>query len=134
MEEKVKELREQFLQLARGKDALLQLINTAEVAEQVYNSNAIENSTLTLEDTDKILREIELDRFISQREMFEAKNLARVVDYISDHAPKEELSNSVMLLLHQMLLSNIKDDVAGRFRKGMNGYELEIILLPIQQL
>jgi len=35
-------LRERFLRAALGKGALLELIDEAEVAEQVYNSNAIE--------------------------------------------------------------------------------------------
>ena len=96
---------------------MLQLLYEAEVSEQVYNSNAIENSTLTLEETDRILREINLDRFISERELFEAKNLARVVDYIHKVAPEKPLDIDGMHLLHKMLISNIRDDIAGRFRE-----------------
>jgi hypothetical protein len=40
---------------AIGKDNLLKLIGESEISEQVYNSNAIENSTLTLEETEKLL-------------------------------------------------------------------------------
>ena len=65
---------------------MLSLIDQAEVSEHVYNSNAIENSTLSLEETAKILQQIDLDRFISEREIFEAKNLARVVQYIYSKA------------------------------------------------
>jgi hypothetical protein len=36
----------------------LDLISETEVGEQVYNSNAIENSTLTLGDTEKVFKEI----------------------------------------------------------------------------
>lgn len=92
-------------------------MSEAEVAEQVYNSNAIENSTLTLEDTEKILLQIDLDRYINEREIFEAKNLARVVSYIDTRAKEQELTLDGLLLLHKMLISNIRDDVAGRFRK-----------------
>ncbi len=112
----INSLRERYYKAAIRKDQLLKLISEAEVAEQVYNSNAIENSTLTLEETEKILRQIDLDRFISERELFEAKNLARVVAYIDTKAKGQELNLDVILLLHQMLLSNIRDDVAGRFR------------------
>jgi len=52
------------------------------LTQQVYNSNAIENSTLSLEETEKILLQIDLDRFVSERELFETKNLARVTEYI----------------------------------------------------
>lgn len=113
---KVSSLRERYYKAATGKDSLITLISEAEVAEQVYNSNAIENSTLTLEETEKILLQIDLDRFISEREIFEAKNLARVVSYIDKKAKSQELSLAVILSLHKMLISNIRDDVAGRFR------------------
>jgi len=115
---KISGLRERYYNAAVGKQNLLTMINEAEVAEQVYNSNAIENSTLTLEETEKILLQIDLDRYISEREIFETKNLARVVDYIDKKAKKQELNLKEILLLHKMLLSNIRDDVAGRFRQN----------------
>lgn len=66
----VNSLRDRYYKAAIGKDALIKLIAETEVAEQVYNSNAIENSTLTLEETEKILLQIDLDRFITEREIF----------------------------------------------------------------
>ena len=114
---KIISLRERYYKTSIGKEALIKLISEAEVAEQVYNSNAIENSTLTLEETEKILLQIDLDRFISEREIFEAKNLARVVSYIDKRAKEQELTLDVMLSLHKMLISNIRDGIAGRFRK-----------------
>lgn len=113
---KIQSLKERYLRLAPDKKALIKLINETEVAEQVYNSNAIENSTLTLDETEKILMQIDLDRFINGRELFEAKNLARVVDYINQKSTEKELSLDTILLLHKMLISNIRDDIAGRFR------------------
>ena len=114
---KINLLRKRYYRALTSKDALIQLINEAEVSEQVYNSNAIENSTLTLEETEKILLQIDLDRYINEREIFEAKNLARVVSYIDKKAKEKELSLDIILFLHQMLISNIRDDIAGRFRK-----------------
>jgi len=93
------------------------MISEAEIPEQVYNSNAIENSTLSLEETEKILLQIDLDRFVSEREFFEAKNLGRVVEYIDKRAKEQELGFEVILSLHKMLMSNIRDEIAGRFRK-----------------
>lgn len=113
----ISQLRERFYAVVIGKQALLKLISEAEVAEQVYNSNAIENSTLTLEETEKILLQIDLDRYITEREMFEAKNLARVVIYIDQKAKEQELTLEVILSLHKILISNIHDNIAGRFRK-----------------
>jgi len=114
---KINSLRERYYKASIGKDALIKLVAETEVAEQVYNSNAIENSTLTLEETEKILLQIDLDRYITEREIFEAKNLARVVSYIDKRAKEQELTLEVILSLHKMLISNIRDDVAGRFRK-----------------
>ena len=114
---KINSLRERYYQASTGKEALISLISETEVAEQVYNSNAIENSTLTLEETEKILLQIDLDRFITEREIFETKNLARVVSYIDKKAKEQELTLEMILSLHKMLISNIRDEVAGRFRK-----------------
>lgn len=113
---KINSLRERYYKAVIGKETLVKLIAETEVAEQVYDSNAIENSTLTLEETEKILLQIDLDRYISQREIFEAKNLAQVVEYKDKKAKEQELDLDVILLLHKMLISNIRDDVAGRFR------------------
>jgi Fic family protein len=113
---KINSLRERYYSSAINKESLILLISEAEAAEQVYNSNAIENSTLTLEETEKILLAIGLDRYISEREIFETKNLARVIAYINKRAKEQELNLEIILSLHKMLLSNIRDDVAGRFR------------------
>lgn len=113
---KIDTLRSRYYKASLGKEELLKIISESEVSEQVYNSNAIENSTLTLEETDKILHQIDCDRFISIREMFEAKNLARVISYIDKKAKEQEFDLNQMLFLHKMLLSNIDNRIAGRFR------------------
>lgn len=110
--------RERYYQTLSGRESLVKLIDEAEVPEHVYNSNAIENITLTLEETEKILNQIALDRYITEREIFETKNLARVVGYISGKATEKDMDIEMILLLHKMLLSNISDEVAGRFRQS----------------
>ncbi len=114
---RIKELKFEYDKLKVEKESLLTLIQEAEIPEMVYNSNAIENSTLTLKETEKILLEMEVSRDVSLREVFEAKNLARVIEYIRAKSQEEELSAKVILLLHQMLIGNIDDSIAGRFRK-----------------
>jgi Fic family protein len=113
---KIQDLRERYYKAITGKESLLKMIAEAEVSDQVYNSNAIENSTLSLEETDKILMQIELDRYITEREIFEAKNLARVVSYIETKSKESELNFDIIQSLHKMLISNINDGIAGRFR------------------
>ena len=107
--------RREFEQLRIGKDDLLRLLDESEVPESVYNSNAIENSTLTLEDTERILLGGEISRHMDLREVNEAQNLARAVDYIRTHHA-ESMSLDLFRLLHKMLLTNIDDAIAGRFR------------------
>jgi Fic family protein len=112
----INSLRERYYRALSGKEALVALINETEVSEHVYNSNAIENSTLSLEETEKILLQVELDRYVNEREIFEAKNLARVMTFVDTKAKAQELNLETILLLHKMLISNIDDSIAGRFR------------------
>jgi Fic family protein len=111
------ELKDQFHQLRRGKDALLKLIDEAEISESVYNSNAIENSTLSLQETEQLLLEMEVSRKVSLREVFEAKNLARINEYLRKKNNQIPLNLDFLLFLHHMLISGISDDIAGRFRQ-----------------
>ena len=127
---KIISFRERYYKTSIGKEVLIKLISEAEVAEHVYNSNAIENSTLTLEETEKILLQIDLDRFISEREIFEAKNLARVVSYIDKRSKEQEPTLEVILSLHKMLISNIRDDIAGRFRKDNEYVRVDSHIAP----
>ena len=52
------------------------------------------------------------------REVFEAKNLARVMEYKRARAEDSELDEELILLLHRMLIGGIDDAIAGRFRRG----------------
>ena len=113
--DKIKQLKKEFEQLKAGKESLLVMIDEAEVPELVYNSNAIENSTLTLKETERILLELEVSRNVSVRELFEAKNLARVTEYIRNKKDVA-LNKETILLLHRMLIGGINDNIAGRFR------------------
>lgn len=115
--EQIRRLRRRYYTTLPGKESLIKTINEAEIPEHVYNSNAIENSTLTLEETEKILLEIDLERFVSAREIHEAKNLARVMSYIEEKAKEKELNVEMILLLHKMLIGNIDEKIAGRFRQ-----------------
>lgn len=109
-------LKAQYDQLCKGKESLLKLIDESELPESVFNSNAIENSTLTLKETERILLEMKISRNVSVREVFEAKNLARVMEYTKNKVIDTELSIELILFLHKMLMGNIKDAIAGRFR------------------
>lgn len=110
-------LKKKFDSLKKGKESLLTLLEDVELAESVYNSNAIENSTLTLPDTERILLDLEVSKDYSLREVFEAKNLARVYEYIKNKKDNLILNQETILFIHGLLIGGIDDSIAGRFRK-----------------
>lgn len=116
IKDRIKDLKEEYDQLRGGRESLLNIIDEVEVPEAVYNSNAIENSTLTLKETEKILLDMDVSREVSVREIFEAKNLARVIAYIRGKSKNQDLDEEMILLLHKMLIGGINDEIAGRFR------------------
>ena len=117
IKKRIQALKREYDTLRPGKESLLSMIDEVEIPESVYNSNAIENSTLSLEETERILLEQMLSRNVSVREVFEAKNLARVTEYKRSKVKDSELNNDLILLFHQMLMGGIDDAIAGRFRR-----------------
>ncbi len=115
---KINSLIQEYFALKVGKEELLKIINQAEIVEAVYNSNAIENSTLTLSETEKILIDLEVSRAASVREIFEAKNLAKLSQYLNEKQNLGALNLEIALFLHSILLSNINDNWAGRIRQA----------------
>jgi len=115
--DRINGLSEEYRKLAiKHKEAIKEL-TISELPEMVYNSNAIENSTLTLEDTEDILIRNQIRSDHEIREIYEAKNLASAIEYLMDN-PEKEISVELILKLHKTLLTNIRDDIAGRFRSG----------------
>lgn len=115
--DKIQLLHRHYLNVAKGNESVLKEITLAEIPEMVYNSNAIENSTLSLEDTEKILAGGSIDRKVNVREVYEAKNLAKLTESLLDKS-KSLLHLKLILSLHKTLLTDIDDVIAGRFRTG----------------
>lgn len=130
IKDRIKNLKEEYDQLRGGRESLLSMIDEAEAPEAVYNSNAIENSTLTLKETEKILLDMDVSREVSVREVFEAKNLARVIAYIRDKSKSQDLNEEMILLLHKMLMGSINDEIAGRFRVSGEYVRVGIHIAP----
>jgi Fic family protein len=105
----------QFESLRQGKEDLLRGLDESEIPEAVFHSNAIEGSTLTLDETERVLAGGKIDRPVSDREIEEAKNLGRVLQLIcADHT--EPLNLERIRTVHGMLLDQIDEPSAGRFR------------------
>lgn len=114
---KIDKLSKEYLKLTTKHRSTLKELTISELPEMVYNSNAIENSTLTFEDTEDILIRDKIRTDHEIREIYEAKNLASAIEYLMDN-PEKEISIELILKLHKILLSDIRDDIAGRFRSG----------------
>jgi len=88
--------------------------------EWTYNSNSIEGNTLTAAETKMILENGITVGGKTLREHFEVINHDRAITYLEELVDSREEFRTVDLLsLHRLVLSNIMDDFAGRYRPGM---------------
>lgn len=117
LRQKLDFLIERYYDLVSNYASGIRELSLVELPEMVYNSNAIENSTLTLEDTEDILIRRQIRSNHQIREIFEATNLAKAMEFLLDN-PETEISVPLILKLHSILLQNIRDDAAGRFRSN----------------
>jgi len=114
---RIASLSKEYEQLLKAKPEAIHELAIAEIPEMVYNSNAIENSTLTLKDTEDILLRDSIKKDHDIREIYEAKNLAKITGILLDNS-SEPVTVKLILALHAILLTGIKDNWAGRFRSG----------------
>ena len=88
----------------------LERLNEEFIVEYTYNSNAIEGNTLTLRETDLVLRGLTIDKkplkdhmeAVGHKEAFEF-----VSQLVKDNAP---LSESIIRQIHFLVLADKKDD------------------------
>jgi len=83
--------------------------------ELTYNSNAIEGSSLSLEDTNLILNEGLVPKDKTLREINEAKNHKLAINFINNY--KGDLDELFILKLHSIILKDISERFAGRYRE-----------------
>jgi Fic family protein len=112
----IKKLKLEYEKLRDGQDDLLKIVSEAELPDMVYNSNAIENSSLSLRDTESILIDKRPARGASLRETFETVNLAEAIEYLWGE-PNLALTVENIEKLHGVLLDNINPEIAGRTRR-----------------
>lgn len=85
--------------------------------EWTYNSNAIEGNTLTLLETKLVLEEGLTIGGKKLREHFEVINHSEAIDFVQDVVKRNnELTEYVIKSIHQLVLKNIEDENAGRYR------------------
>jgi len=83
--------------------------------ELTYNSNAIEGSSLSLEDTNLILNEGLVPKDKTLREINEAKNHKLAINFINNY--RGDLDELFILKLHSIILKDISERFAGRYRE-----------------
>lgn len=97
--------------------AALRNLHEALVLRWTYHSNAIEGNTLTLMETKVVLEGITVGGKLL-REHFEAINHRDAILYVEDIARRAEpLSEWQIRNLHRLVLRQIDDDNAGRYRQ-----------------
>jgi Fic family protein len=88
------------------------------LVEWIYNSNAIEGSTITLHETKLILETGLTIGGKSLREHFEVINHRDAIEYVESLVNSSEpLSAFHVRQIHKLVLTRIDDDSAGRYRQ-----------------
>jgi len=81
-----------------------------------YNTNAIEGSTITLEETNEII-EHKISPNKPLRDVKETENHARV--FFEMLKKKEKITKELLLDWHMQIFKDSKEDIAGRFRNHL---------------
>jgi Fic family protein len=89
--------------------------------EMTYNSNAIEGNKLTLKETYLVINDGLTVRGKSLKDHLEAKNHNEAVHYLYElieHDKKHTISEQLLRSLQQLIIKDIEDSEAGRYRHG----------------
>jgi Fic family protein len=97
--------------------AALRRLNQQLTIEWIYNSNAIEGSTLTLRETQLILETGLTIGGKSLREHFEVINHKEAIEYVEGLATDEDpITPFHVRQIHRLVLTRIDDESAGQYR------------------
>lgn len=89
--------------------------------EMTYNSNAIEGNRLTLKETFLVINEGITVKGRSLKDHLEAKNHHEAIHYLYDlieHEKRQTVSEQLIRSLQQLVIKDIEDQEAGKYRKG----------------
>ena len=115
--DKIDALKQQLDALRPLPKESLRSLHEALVLEWTYHSNAIEGNTLTLKETKVVLEGITVGGK-TLREHFEAINHKEAISWIESVVSRDEpFSERLVKSTHQLVLKNINDNNAGRYRQ-----------------
>ena len=83
--------------------------------ELTYNSNAIEGSSLSLQETSLVVNDGIVPEGKTLREVYEARNHIRALEFLNEY--KGDLNEIFILKLHSIILKDIGGRFAGRYRE-----------------
>jgi len=87
--------------------------------ELVYNSNAIEGNTLTLNETQLVLEEGITIKGKPLRDHLEAKNHMEALKLVEGLVQKQSpITENIINGIHKIVLKNIEEEFLGRYRPG----------------
>ncbi len=89
------------------------------VIDFVFNSNAIEGNTITLAETEKLLKENIAPKNKTLKEIYDIKNSQKV--FLNIKNARQELSEQFIIRIHDELLENIDE------RKGYRTEDIRVI-------
>lgn len=100
--------------------------------ELTYTSNAIEGNTLTRQETALVVEKGLTVRGKSLNEHFEAHNHAKALGFVMSLAgkPSDEITENDILEIHRLILQNIDDNNAGRYRNVPVRISGSMVVLP----
>ncbi|MFQ6057019.1 MAG: Fic family protein, partial [Methanosarcinales archaeon] len=81
-----------------------------------YNTNAIEGSTITLQETLLILKDKIAPSGKSLREIHEIENTKSALDFIEKCIEKKDLDENIILKIHKILMKSIDEENGGKWR------------------
>ncbi len=82
--------------------------------ELTYNSNAIEGSSLSLQETSLVINEGIVPKGKTLGEVYEARNHLEALKFLKKY--KGDLNEEFILKLHSIILRNISERFSGRYR------------------
>ncbi len=130
--QQIEALLKRFLLLSARQKDLIAKITESELAEDVFNSNAIENSRLSLLETELIIFASQLSPGLDLREVLEARNLASVYKKVHQQS-SPQLNQENILSAHKILIGGIRDEIAGRFRKEGENVRIGNHVAPVSE-
>jgi Fic family protein len=84
--------------------------------ELTYNSNAIEGNSLSLEETSLVINDNITPKGKPLREIYEAKNHKKAIEFLKEYS--KDINELFILKLHSIILENISEKFAGRYREN----------------